>query len=40
MVNFTKKHFNLVKASGAYIFRPNGTYPIKSEGKVNDILKK
>lgn len=22
------------QASGAYIFRPNGTYPIKSEGKV------
>ena len=38
MVDFTKKHFFLVKASGAYIFRPNGTHSIKSDNKVTGIL--
>lgn len=29
----------LLKASGAYVFRPNGTFPIKSEGQVvHDVL--
>ncbi|KAI9114327.1 hypothetical protein K1719_014555 [Acacia pycnantha] len=27
-------HTQTSQASGAYIFRPNGTYPIKSEGKL------
>ncbi|XP_054805405.1 probable alpha-mannosidase At5g13980 isoform X2 [Prosopis cineraria] len=27
-------HTQTAQASGAYIFRPNGTYPIKSEGKL------
>lgn len=28
----------LLKASGAYVFRPNGTYPIKSKAQVFIIL--
>lgn len=28
----------MLKASGAYVFRPNGTFPIKPEGEVRNLL--
>lgn len=34
-----KENFQFLKASGAYIFRPNVTYPIKSQRKVILLLK-
>ena len=33
-----KRNAFLLKASGAYVFRPNGSYPIKSEEQVCIIL--
>lgn len=33
---FFSSSFGFLKASGAYIFRPDGTYPIEYEGTVNN----